>query len=353
MTMEEMNLKIAVCGLTGAGKSTILNGIVGRVVFKEGDYLTHETKKVTPHSWRDDDNNYEVTVYDTPGFEDDTNNADQYRADIKEKCRDVDLLLYCISVEEARPMLVRDTKTLKELKNVFDADVWDHCIVVLTFANAIVLRSQTKHRARLMAKRKVADDYHTAIADWTKKIQEVLKELELPEKIPIIPAGSGLCFSILNDDNYWLTDLYHKAVDQTDEAKSDVLVLLNHHRMKAKSVVKMENFDVNITDQPIIITNNSTKIGRRLREIAAAVGAGSVTGAVGATVGATVGALAIGLPTFGIAAGFGLVLGGAIGAGIGIGVGIGVYKIISKFEEKKHVLNPDVIIEIKAGSGLM
>ncbi len=63
-------------------------------------------------------------------------------------------------------------------------------------------------------------------------------------------------------------------------------------------------------------------------------------------IGATIGALAIGLPTVGIGAGVGLGLGAAIGGVIGMGVVVGVYRIVNKFEEMKHFLDPNVNIMI-------
>ena len=88
-----------------------MRGVVGYEVFKEGDRLVHETQTVTLYSWEVDNNNLSITVYGTPGFEDDTGNADQYVAEIKRHCQHVDLLLYCISPEEARPCL-RETEPL-------------------------------------------------------------------------------------------------------------------------------------------------------------------------------------------------------------------------------------------------
>ena len=120
--MARMNLNIVVCGLTGAGKSMIANGLVGYEVFKEGDRLVHETQTVTAHS-REVDSVLKITVYDTPGFEDDTGNVDRYVDDIRRHCQHADLLLYCISALEARPMLERDSATLNVLKNALDSSV--------------------------------------------------------------------------------------------------------------------------------------------------------------------------------------------------------------------------------------
>lgn len=351
--MEQVSrkMKIAVSGLTGAGKSTILNGLVGREVFKEGHNLTHETLEVTPYPWKDPDNNFEVTVYDTPGFEDNTTNGDQYLEKIRSECSDADLLLYCISVQDARPMLNRDQKTLHELKKVFESTVWSHCIIVLTFANAIVMRNKSKFRGKLTMKQKVTAEYNNCIKSWKQDVQKMVSKVGIPngEKIPILPAGDKVCYSILDNNKYWLSDLYHEAIEicKGDDSEK-ILIMINAHRLRASTELKKDEFDKEIINQPIVLTNESKKIMDKLHQLAAAVGTGGVTGVVGATIGATIGALAIGLPTFGVAAGAGLVLGAAIGGGIGVGTGIGVYKIL-QFKKTKHQLDSDVIIEIKGG----
>ncbi len=191
------------------------------------------------------------------------------------------------------------------------------------------------------------------LKNWKEEIRKMLHEClgeEIGQNIPIIPAANAKDYSILEDNKYWLSELFRKVLDITEDEKSDVLIMLNSHRFRSVSSVKKREFDdVRIIDQPLVIREDFNKLKKRLKELGAAVGAGSVTGAVGATIGATIGALAIGLPTFGIAAGVGLGLGAAIGGAIGVGVGVGVYRIVNKFEEMKHFLDPNVNIMITEG----
>ena len=348
--MAIRSLKIAVCGLTGAGKSTILNAIVGKEVFTEGHHLHHQTLKVSSHTWSDDDNNFEVTVYDTPGFEDDSGDAEKYKADIRKNCADVDLLLYCISVEEFQAMLNRDKKTLKELHQVFDETVWSHCVIVLTFANAIVLRSQAKYKSKMNAKARVKKEYGDTIEYWKRQTKTALDEIGISEDIPIIPASNATNYSILDNNEYWLSQLFREVLEKMEDEKSDVLIMLNSHRFRSVSAVKNSEFlDVKITEQPLVIHKDFNKLKKRLKELGAAVGAGSISGAVGATIGAVIGTFLIGIPTFGVAAGAGLALGAVIGGAVGIGVGVSVYKIVNKFEEQKHTLKDSIVIRIDKG----
>ncbi len=351
--MEVRKLKLAVSGLTGAGKSTILNSIVGKEVFVERHHIHHETLKVTSHTWSDDDNNFEVTVFDTPGFEDDCGDAENYKADIKNNCGEVDLLLYCISVEDSGIASYRDRKALSELQQVFGSAVWKHCVVVLTFANAIAMRLRTKYSAKLNSKAKVRTKYQAALKNWKKEIRKMLHGClgeEIGQNIPIIPAANANDYSILKDNKYWLSELFRKVLEITEDDKSDVLIMLNSHRFRSVSSVKKREFDdVRIIDQPLVIHDDFHKLKKRLKNLRTAVGVGSITGAVGATIGATIGALAIGLPTVGIGAGVGLGLGAAIGGVIGMGVLVGVYRIVNKFEEMKHFLDPNVNIMITEG----
>ena len=97
------SLRIVVTGKTGAGKSTLLNGFVGGKAhpFGEGDELDAGTLEVKQHTFKK--HNVEVTVWDCPGFQDGTDNEEAYLEDLKKKTNgDIDVMLYCISMEDTR-----------------------------------------------------------------------------------------------------------------------------------------------------------------------------------------------------------------------------------------------------------
>ena len=74
------------CGLTGVGKSTLLNGIVRRDIFKIGDMLQHQTVEVNTHEIIN--GNCSLIVCDTPGFCDDSGDEQKYLENKRKMPRD-------------------------------------------------------------------------------------------------------------------------------------------------------------------------------------------------------------------------------------------------------------------------
>lgn len=135
------SLRIVVTGKTGAGKSTLLNGFVGENThpFEEGHGLDPGTLEVKQHTFTK--HNVDVTVWDCPGLQDGTENDEVYLQDLKKKTGgDIDVMLYCISMEETRIDRRRHGIAMQNLTEVFGRGVWRHTVVVLTFANRIVNR---------------------------------------------------------------------------------------------------------------------------------------------------------------------------------------------------------------------
>lgn len=329
---REKTLRIMAFGLMGAGKSTLLNGIIGRPLFKVGDLLKHETLKIEQK--KIEDGIYTLIAYDTPGLNDSTGGKEEYIASIRTQC-DIDVFLYCIKITSSRPnrtVLNFNATILKELKKALKNEVWGHCVVVLTFANSIVMECEEHHKD-------VKKEFEKAIIGWKESVQKSLKEADIStEKITIVPVGAIKKPSLLNDADYWLSNLYHAVYDAASEDGQDVLTYFNTGRIKRRKDVKDKHFETDLHDQPIVPPKMWDKFKAhfqtRFPTLAAAIGSGGVAGVTGATIGATIGALAIGIPSFGVAAGVGLLLGAAIGGGSGIGIGILTAKAISKV--KRH-----------------
>ena len=328
--MEVKHLKIAVCGHTTPGKRLICNGLVGKEIIQEGTN-THNTSYVNSNTYEATDRNMEITICDVHGFDEFLKNVapDQYISEVKDHCLDTDLLLYCIELKETNHKFPKDRETLKQLMKCFDSSsVWDHCIFVLIFPHPILFKGDTMKRSDH------DQDLKEDIVYWIKKYKEVLNNIGISMKANILPAGDAVSFSLLNNQKYWLSELYAMAKGLVGEMQRDVLHQLNCHRFLIKSELKTNSFDGDITRQPIVVSDGSAEL---LKDIATggavAVGVGTATGAVGAGIGATIGALAFGIPTFGVAAGVGLVLGGAIGGLAGVAAGGGTAGILLRVKK--------------------
>ena len=317
--MELKHLKMAVCGQTTPGKRLICNGLLGKEIIPEGDWGLDNTSCVNSNTYEATDRNMEITICDVHGFDDSLMNvaADQYISEIKGHCVDADLLLYCIELKEAGHRFESDRETLIQLKKCFDSSsVWDHCIFALIFPHPILFKGEDKRSSNHV------QDNKEDIAYWTRKFKEALESIGISNKAKILPAGDAVAFSLLNNNKYWLSDLYAMAKGLVGDIQRDVFVQLNMHRCIIKSEIKINSFDDDITRQPIVVSDGSKEL---LKDIATggatAVGVGTATGTVRAGICATIGALSIGIPTFGVAAGAGMVLGGAIGGLVGVAAG--------------------------------
>ena len=60
------SLGLVVVGEAGQGKSSLINGLLGKEVAKEGDDLDPETQKLEKYSY--EENGVAVSLWDSPGF---------------------------------------------------------------------------------------------------------------------------------------------------------------------------------------------------------------------------------------------------------------------------------------------
>ena len=122
-------VRIFITGKTGVGKSTLVNGLVGKVMAKEGDTLDPETSKVK--SYEKQHHCVKVTVWDSPGLQDGTSNEANYLKDMKRRCSGMDICIYCVSLMETRfTEGCADIVAMKKLTSVFGKKMWENAVFV-------------------------------------------------------------------------------------------------------------------------------------------------------------------------------------------------------------------------------
>ena len=186
---EEQTLKILVCGKTGTGKSSLLNVLLGQQLFEIGGPGDTEhfkfgavTQDVIPKCASMQ--NTLLEIFDTPGLQDGTEKDAQYLENMHKKCKNVNLVLYCIDMTITR-WAEQDIMTTNLLTKKFGAGFWKKAVLVLTKANIVKPRSSGDDD-KMFCK--------TVYDNFVKKFQAQLIEQEVPEdiarNIPTVAAGS-------------------------------------------------------------------------------------------------------------------------------------------------------------------
>ena len=152
-------LNILVCGRTGVGKSSLINNLVGSQVCKvndpgcEGGDLGRGTTEVNETKVNID--NVFVTIYDSPGLQDGTDDEEKYLQDMHNKCKDVNLVLYCMEMTSPR-YTSAEIRATELITNKFGPDFWNRCVLVMTKANMVRVPPSEKGKER---------DYHMRLYD--------------------------------------------------------------------------------------------------------------------------------------------------------------------------------------------
>lgn len=307
--LEDCNsLTITVIGRTGTGKSSLMNGLLGKKLAKEGDGLNRETTIVEPFVSTIE--GVEVTIWDTPGLQDGVCADEVYLQDMIDKgCIDANLKLYCISMGNTR-FDESEIAALGKFTTKVGVKFWDRCMFVLTFANAYAALCRPDiDEAEWLRKR---------IVQWQERIKSELIKVGVDndkvEQILIVPTGyhQPLKHALnpwkLPGINNWFFTFWYKCADVMDPAAVPALVKANRHR-----------FQHNITEKDLQTSVDSVPLPF-LQSAGEIVGVGTGATVAGLGVGAGIGAL-VGA-VVGIVGGPVGVLGGAVvGAEIGAAAG--------------------------------
>ena len=174
-----------------------------------------------------------VTVFDTPGLADATGNDEEYLRKMKDDVSDLDLFLFCTEMNTKR-FRTDDLETMKKLTMTFGPKIWDHAVVVLTFANEVPLSPSSKTKE--MSEK---DIFVNRFLGFKRKIKDVLVQLDVPEaaaiNVPFVPAGdSGE--PRLPDRENWLTAFWVAAFKRINRNAKAAFLLANADRITFSSL---------------------------------------------------------------------------------------------------------------------
>ena len=271
-------VKIFITGRTGVGKSTLVNGLVGEQMAKEGDSLDPETSEVK--AWGSEYRSIQVTVWDSPGLQDGTNQESSYLDDMREKCSDMDLSIYCVSFKETRFFKgCADIVAMTKLTQVFGERMWKNAMFVLTFANLaedldsrILEADDDEERIRL---------FQEKLRLWKETLTDALindvgVDKAIARRIQVVPAGHASIPELI-DRPQWLSPIWFTALYAMNSRAQPAMVKLNYHRIVDKpDEIRDEDLKNFIEKQPLIFSQRGELIGEKF----GASGRGKVIGSM-------------------------------------------------------------------------
>ena len=179
-------------------------------------------------------NNVNITVFDTPGLADATGKDEEYLRKIQAKESKFDLFLFCTELNTIR-FRNDDLETMKKLTSTLGMQLWDHAVVVLTFANDV--RPSPSKKAKDVPEK---DVFNNRFRGFKRKIQEALVQLGVAEEaainVPFVPAGD-LSEPRLPDRDNWLTAFWVAAFKRINRNAKAAFLLANADRITFSSVL--------------------------------------------------------------------------------------------------------------------
>ena len=283
-------INVLATGKHAAGKSALVNGLIGEEVAPENDSLDPGTTEIVKYS-RNIDGVF-IYVWDSPGLEantvDETLNVEM----IAKKVPEADLLLFCIRMDESR-LRKQDLNTIIHFTEAFGEEVWRHTVFAMTFANMVV---PVRSKDDPVAKKKFFDE---RLQLWTEQLQKALSEAgvtqEIVEKVNIVPVGYYNDPSLPNGQENWLTVFWLVCLQAMKKQAQPALLKVNLNRLKSvQELEPVEDYSLPFYRRPIVVDT--------VRKAVVPTATGLVGGAIGLTISGPAG-MAVG-GVLGAAAGY-------------------------------------------------
>ncbi|XP_011407844.1 PREDICTED: GTP-binding protein A-like [Amphimedon queenslandica] len=204
LSQREDPVNILVIGPTGAGKSTLINALLGDTVAKVGHGAGAVTSEVKVHEGAYE--GIQLKVYDTTGFSDTRGKSGNSIVKEIAQSNKFDLILICVKMNHRADEGVR--KMFKVLGENLRREMWDRSVIVLTFANAFL---QLKNIKKLPNK---AEIIKSEIEDFQGHVHGFLSptlEKETIDEIPFCIAGDEDERQLPTTDD-WLKELWNKCI---------------------------------------------------------------------------------------------------------------------------------------------
>lgn len=191
--------------------------MLGMDVAEVGEDVESKTLDVEYHEALYPKVNSTAKICDSPGFQD--LNDDDHGNKLKDKCRDPDVVLFCISMRDTR-WTKDQVETVEKVTDALGKDIWKNSVLVLTFANEfsedkikgkIIMFSKalSKTLTKIHVDSEVVTNITTAIAGIASQpnlpgVEDWLTQLFLSCLQQVKPSGSEAILRIwINNDALW------------------------------------------------------------------------------------------------------------------------------------------------------
>ena len=241
---RKYHVKILVMGLTGAGKSSLINAMMGDIVANVQPGPMSCQTDIECHKGEHD--GIKIKIYDTAGFGDSIIPEKKIIKNISEGTPRKGFDLIIIAIKMTERLATNATQMLSSLGKLLDEQMWKRTIVVLTFANMLVTQLEEGYQDYSEDGLKEEFDRHTRqfktlFSDHTKI------DKEIAQNIPFILVG-GFKSRELPTDKDWLVTLWdHSIIRCRTEVKPflrrlRIQRLINDLRLKVHSIfIKTNN----------------------------------------------------------------------------------------------------------------
>jgi len=212
---RKKELRFAVIGLTGAGKSSTINSLFGEEVAKVNPYkpTTHSVSKYSNESL-----GIKYTIFDTPGLgesDDESQNLDlEYINLIKREISEVDCVLYVTHLDD--PRIRRDEKIcIRLFSNAFGESFWKHAVIVFTLKHSITIQ-----------------EFNDLLLNRSEIIRsEIHKHTngDISSEIPVVPISINS--KTTPDNKEWEAELFMNIVNKISDIGGLSFILANANRI--------------------------------------------------------------------------------------------------------------------------
>ncbi|XP_022809669.1 translocase of chloroplast 34, chloroplastic-like [Stylophora pistillata] len=225
------DLTILVMGKFGVGKSSLVNAIVGKpVAVSEALSVYQNCVSEAKQYLCKVVEGIDVLVWDSPGLQDGEEKDDLYLADVQQRTKEIDVIIYCLRMDDAR-FYPADKRAIKNLTGVFGKQLWKHTVIALTFANEVQDPFDKDQQSYFMSRYALWRD--TINSFFTTELN--IGTHELPRMVPTGHHRQQRSLPYLED---WLTKLWMACCNVANANGSFNLVRDEAHNSSCKIIMK-------------------------------------------------------------------------------------------------------------------